>query len=135
MFVSKGVPPQNAYDEVSKFLDWNGNQHQPAHRIFAYLIAALGWRVSSGRSPDIGAGILNDFSAVATYAPFVDAMFIDKECASLLQQGRLRSELSYKARIFSMSNKEEFLDYLEELGDSAADDVRQLANDLYGAKR
>ncbi|WP_201760252.1 hypothetical protein [Bradyrhizobium sp. AC87j1] len=135
MFVHRGVPPQDAFNEVSKFLDWPGNQEQPAHKIFAYLIAALGWRVSSGQSPNIGAGILNDFTAIATYAPFVDAMFVDRQCASLLQQGRLRSELSFKARIFSMSNQQEFLDYLKQLGDSATDEVRQLANELYGAER
>ena len=90
--------------------------------------------MSSGQSPNIGAGILNDFSAIATYAPYVDAMFVDRQCASLLQQGRVRSELSYKARIFSMSNRQEFLDYLKELGDSASDEVREFAHELYGAE-
>jgi hypothetical protein len=134
MFVDRGVSPQEAFSEVSKFLDWPGNREQPAHKTFAYLIAALGWRVSSGQGPNIGAGILNDFSAIATHAPYVDAMFVDRQCASLLQQGRLRSELSYKARIFSMSNQQEFLDYLRELGDSASDEVRVFAHELYGAE-
>ncbi|TAI60834.1 hypothetical protein, partial [Bradyrhizobium sp. Leo170] len=79
-------------------------------------------------------GILNDFSAISTYAPYVDAMFVDKQCASLLKQGRLRAELSFKARIFSLSDPQEFLDYLKDLGDSATEDVRVLAHDLYGAK-
>jgi hypothetical protein len=135
MFVDRGVSPQDAFNEVSKFLDWPENQEQPAHKIFAYLIAALGWRVSSGQSPNIGAGILNDFSAIATYAPYVDARFVDRQCASLLQQGRLRYELSYKARIFSMNNQQEFLDYLKELGDSATNEVRGFAHELYGAER
>jgi hypothetical protein len=134
MFTDRGVPPQDAFNEASKFLDWPGNQEQPAHKIFAYLIAALGWRVSSGQSPNIGAGILNDFTAIATYAPYVDAMFVDRQCASLLQQGRLRSELSYKARIFSMSNQQEFLEYLKELGGLASDEVREFAHELYGAE-
>jgi hypothetical protein len=61
-------------------------------------------------------------------------MFVDRQCASLLQQGRVRSELSYKARIFSMSNHQDFLDYLKELGDSASDEVREFAHELYGAE-
>ena len=134
MFVDHGVPPQDAFKEVSKFLDWPGNQEQPAHKIFAYLIAALAWSVSCGQSPNLDAGILNDFTAIATYAPFVDAMFLDRQCASLLQQGRLRSELNYKARIFSMSNRQEFLDYLKELGDSASREVRDFAHELYGVE-
>jgi len=47
MFIDRGVPPQDAFNEVSKFLDWPGNQEQPAHKIFAYLIAALGWHKNS----------------------------------------------------------------------------------------
>ncbi|MEH2590278.1 hypothetical protein [Bradyrhizobium sp. AZCC 1721] len=134
MFERNGIPKHDAFKEVSKFLDWPENQHQPAHRIFAYLIAALGWRVSSGQSPKMSAGILNDFTAIATYAPYVDAMFVDRQCASLLKQGRLRSELSYRARIFSMSNKGEFLQYLEDLCDAAPNEVRALAHDLYGVE-
>ena len=134
MFERNGIPKKDSFKEVLKFLDWPENQHQPAHKIFAYLIAALGWRVSSGQSPNTSAGILNDFTAIATYAPYVDAMFVDRQCASLLKQGRLRSELSYRARIFSMSNKEEFLQYLETLCETAVDEVRVMANELYGAE-
>jgi hypothetical protein len=58
MFTQKGVPGK----DVSTFLDWKGKEEQPAHKIFAYLMAALGWRVSSGQSPSLSAGILNDFT-------------------------------------------------------------------------
>jgi len=58
-------------------------------------------------------------------------MFVDKQCASLLRQGRLRSEPNYKARIFSMSDQQGFLDYLEELGDSASKGIREFAHELY----
>jgi hypothetical protein len=69
MFERKGVPKQNAFKAVSNFLDWPGNQQQPAHKIFAYLIAALGWRISSGQNPKVDASILNDFTAISTDAP------------------------------------------------------------------
>jgi hypothetical protein len=134
LFERNGVPTKDAFKEVLKFLEWPENQLQPAHRMFAYLFAALGWRISSGQRPEMKASILNDFSAISTYAPYVDAMFLDRQCASLLKQGRLRSELSYKARIFSLSDPQEFLDYLKSLGDSATSDVRKLAHELYGAE-
>jgi hypothetical protein len=79
------------------------------------------------------ASILNDFTAIATYAPYVDAMFVDKECASLLQHGRLRSELQYRARIFSLSNPQEFLNYLDELSNGATKEVVDWAAELYEA--
>jgi hypothetical protein len=83
LFAKRAAPGK----DVSAFLDWKGNEQQPAHKIFAYLMAALGWRVSSGQRPQLRAGILNDFTAIATYAPYVDAMFVDRQCASLLQLG------------------------------------------------
>jgi hypothetical protein len=134
LFERNGVPAKDAFKEVLRFLEWPENQHQPAHKIFAYLFAALGWRISSGQRPEMKASILNDFSAISTYAPYVDAMFVDKQCASLLKQGRLRAELSFKARIFSLSDPQEFLDYLKNLGNSANGDVRALAHELYGAE-
>jgi hypothetical protein len=130
LFERNGVPAKDAFKEVLRFLEWPENQHQPAHRIFAYLFAALGWRISSGQRPEMNASILNDFSAISTYAPYVDAMFVDRQCASLLKQGRLRSEVNYKARIFSLNDPQEFLDYLNSLGDSANEEVRALAHEL-----
>lgn len=134
LFERNGVPAKDAFKEVLNFLEWSGNREQPAQKIFAYLFAALGWRISSGQRPVMKASILSDFSAISTYAPYVDAMFVDRQCASLLKQGRLRSELSYKARIFSMINPQEFLDYLQSLGDSATLDIREHACELYGAE-
>ena len=55
---------------------------------------------------------MNDVRAISTYAPYVDAMFVDRECAELLGEGRLRDELEYKARIFSFADTQAFIDYL-----------------------
>jgi hypothetical protein len=132
LFEKYGVLASNSSLEVVRFLNWPGNEEQPIHRAFAYLFAALAWRISSGQRPDMKASILNDFSAIATYAPYVDAMFIDNQCASLLQQGRLKTELKFKAKIFSLTSHAEFLQYLTDLGASAPADVRRYADDIYG---
>jgi hypothetical protein len=132
LFEKHGVRSGDSDAEVLRFWDWPGNEQQPIHRISAYLFAALAWRISSGQRSDMKASILNDFNAIATYAPYVDAMFIDKQCASLLQQGRLRTELDLKAKIFSLNSQDEFLQYLNDLGETAATDVRAYANDIYG---
>src|SRR3546814_17909431 len=87
----------------------------PFSRIMAYMFAALAAQVKAGRRKGVSAGFMNDVEAVAAYAPFVDAMFIDKECALLLTQGRPGQELTFRARIFSMTNREEFMDYLSGL--------------------
>ncbi len=60
-------------------------------------------------------GLMTDTQAIAAYAPYVDAMFIDRECALLLGEGELRRDLHYRARIYSYANKDAFLAYLREL--------------------
>ena len=127
-----GIPILYSDAEILRFWSWSGNQQQPTHRTFAYLMAALAWRISSDECPDVKAGILNDFQAIATYGPYVDAMFIDKECASLLQQGRLRTEIQLKAKIFSLNSKDDFLQYLRDLGDATSKNVHAYASEIYG---
>ncbi|MET3997522.1 hypothetical protein BjapCC829_28650 [Bradyrhizobium barranii] len=133
LFIKSGTPRNAAFNEVLKFLDWPENHFQPAHRIFAYLFAALAWRISSGQRTAMKASILNDFNAIATYAPFVDAMFVDRQCASLLTQGRLRSEISYRAKIFSMNDPNAFIGYLDDISEQAPPEIVMLSKDLYGA--
>lgn len=77
-------------------------------------------------------GLMTDFQAIAAYAPYVDAMFIDRECALLLGEGELSRELHYRARIYSYANKEEFLAYLRVLEAQATAEVRGYAERIYG---
>src|SRR3546814_11594465 len=74
----------------------------------------------------------SDLEAVAAYAPFVDAMFIDKECALLLTQGRPGKELNFRVRIFSLTNRDEFLDYLSGLEAQADEKKSRHVQLIYG---
>jgi len=65
-------------------------------------------------------------------APYVDAMFLDKECAGLLRETPLREDLNLRARIFSLNTRQEFLDYLGELENAAPEKVRHYSKRLYG---
>jgi hypothetical protein len=95
-------------------------------------LSALGWKISCGQRRPIEPGILNDFTAIATYGPYVDAMFVDKECAELLTHGRLRADLTLKAKIFSLQTRDEFLHYMTDLAESATKEVRDFAKKVYG---
>ncbi|MET4341184.1 hypothetical protein ABIC08_002769 [Bradyrhizobium sp. RT9b] len=44
-------------------------------------------------------------------------MFVDRECAALLKEGRLRTEVRLKAKMFSLATGDEFLQYLKDLVD------------------
>jgi len=77
---------------------------------------------------------MNDVRAIASYAPYVDAMFVDRECAALLVEAPLVHELKYKARIFSLTDGEAFLRYLAEVEAGTPTEVGKQAARIYGVK-
>ena len=133
-FIQAGHSEKAAGKEVIRFWAWERNREIPHHRISSYLFAALARRVVGGQRR-LTRGFLNDVRAISTYAPYVDAMFVDRECAELLAQGRLRKELKYKARIFSFADTKAFIDYLESLEQAATDEVRECAATIYGLEK
>ena len=50
----------------------------------------------------------------------------------LLSEEPLKTELSYKAEVFSLNTRDTFLSYLQSLADNTPLDVREAANDVYG---
>ena len=78
--------------------------------------------------------MMNDVRAISTYGPYVDAMFLDNECASLLAEEPLRSKVkgNLKAKIFSATSGDAFLKYLRELELRAPPEVKQYAEEIYG---
>ncbi|AMU94211.1 hypothetical protein AOA14_06275 [Sphingopyxis terrae subsp. terrae NBRC 15098] len=132
LFERVGIPEPNHAAVRDQFWQWNRNREMPFGRLLAYMFAALAGQVKAGRKKGVSSGFMNDVEAIAAYAPFVDAMFIDKECASLLTQGRAGRELTYRSRIFSLSNRTEFLDYLRELNADATEETKRYARIIYG---
>ena len=130
-FLRDGGADEDAMLRVGAFWDWRRLHEMPFNRIFAYLFAAFGRRVTMGQRK-FTRGLMTDFQAIAAYAPYVDAMFIDRECALLLSEGELSRDLRYRGRIYSYANKDEFLAYLRELEGRATADVRGFTERIYG---
>ena len=76
--------------------------------------------------------MVNDVKMISGYAPYVDAMFIDNECAALLSEEPLKSELKFKARIFSLNSKDDFLEYLRSIERDADPKILKSVRDVYG---
>ena len=130
-FEKRGFAPEASTAEVLKFWGWVGNHQQPQHRISSYLFAGLARRIANNqRAPD--KGMMNDIRAIATYGPYVDAMFVDKMCENLLREQPLARDLKMKAKFFSMRTGEAFLAYLDGLAAQATDEVRRYAEEAYG---
>lgn len=61
-------------------------------------------------------GIFQDVSHIATYAPYSDAIYIDKAMAALLRDNRINLEKNFGTLVFSEENWSEFISYLTSLG-------------------
>ena len=59
-------------------------------------------------------------------------MFVDSEFATFLQEGPLKDDLTYRARIFSIRSQNAFLDYLRNVVRSATMETEMIAAALYG---
>ena len=105
-------------------------------RLSALFWATIAREIHAGRRPDRfpKASMYNDIDAVATYSPFCDAMFVDKEIAHLTNQRELREELGGRTRLFSLrqSEKTEFLDYLDGIERGASAEHLRLVEEVYG---
>lgn len=132
MFVNAGTTEDDLHSRISAFWAWERNSEMPSGRIFAYLFAGLAGQVANGRKKPATASFMNDVKAISAYAPFVDAMFIDKECFTILTQGRPAKELGLKSKIFSLHNRDELLDFLRKMESEATDEVRAKAKRIYG---
>ncbi|WP_296762066.1 hypothetical protein [Sediminimonas sp.] len=128
----RGIDENQQPIEIMKFWHWERQQEIPHQRISSYLFAAVARRVVMGEKKIVDRGLINDVRTISTYAPYVDALFIDKRCAALLKEEPLRAELEYKARIFSLNNPDEFLGYLQEIESQTPDEVREYAAMIYG---
>ena len=131
VFAKAGIAKADVAKEVLRFWNWDRNLEQPHHRISAYMFAAIGRRVVNGQR-NISRGMMNDVRAIAAYAPYVDAMFVDRECAALLAEQPLVQDLNYKARIFSFTNGRAFLDYLAVIEAATPPEVREQSARIYG---
>ena len=66
------------------------------------------------------------------YTLHCDAMFIDNECRNILSEKPLCDDIKYGTKVFSLSNKKEFLKYLNEIRQSASEEHIKAVEEVYG---
>lgn len=126
------APDDQALEAVFEFWRWERNRDVPVHRIACHLWAALATRFGSGQKKS-SQGASTDIKAISSYAPYVDAMFVDREFAHILSERQSEvAKLPIKARIFSFAEPDAFIAYLAEIEDGTPADVREYAQRIYG---
>ncbi len=130
-----GISGENAINKkLSEFLYSETFEDAPYIKIASMLYAAMARRViDHGRKKPPGRGFLNDVEMISTLLPYCDAMFIDNECRSFLLEKPLCEKIDYGTKVYSLSNKEEFLKYLDEIRQSVPEEHIKAVNEVYGA--
>ena len=66
--------------------------------------------------------------------PYCDAMLVDKKCHAYLQEVPLRDSLDYGTLVFSLNNRAQLLEYLENIESEVTEDFRKKLSEIYGSR-
>lgn len=128
----ESVPPDQWSTAIEAFLESDAPSETPFAQIAGGLLAAMAWRASRNQLGRPTRGLRADLQAIATYMPYVDAMFVDNECARLLREAPLAGRLSFGTLIFSPDSREEFIEWLRRLEGRAPAGHVNLVGSVYG---
>lgn len=130
----KGISEEKDINKkLNEFLYSETFEDVPYIKISSMLYAAMARRANKGKKEPPGRGFLNDVEVISTLQPYCDAMFIDKECRSLLLEKPLCDNITYGTKIFSPKNKGEFLAYLDQIRQSASEAHLKVVEEVYGS--
>ena len=130
----KGISEEKEINKkLNEFLFSEIFEDVPYIKISSMLYAAMAVRANKGKKEPPGRGFLNDVEVISTLLPYCDAMFIDKECRSLLLEKPLCDNITYSTKIFSPKNKGEFLAYLDQIRQSASEAHLKVVEEVYGS--
>lgn len=73
-----------------------------------------------------------DVQIISHLLPYCDAMLIDNETRAILTEAPINLERKFKTRLFSMSKKEEFIEYLYELKRQTPSEINRAVIEVYG---
>jgi len=127
---------EKQFPKVTSFFVSEHFRQIPFARMSALFWATLARDVRSSRKSENfpNGSMYNDVDVVSAYAPFCDAMFVDKEIAHLASQAELKKELVGRARLFSLRQREReaFIDYLKGIETNAPPEHLKLVREVYG---
>jgi hypothetical protein len=133
----KELPVGHRYEKVSSFFESEAARSVSYVRLAALFWASLARDIRAGRNPENfpSGSFYNDVDVVAAYAPYCDAMFVDKQISHLAAQGELKRELSPHCRIYSFRNgeHENFLEDLAGIEKAASPAHLEKVSEVYGA--
>ncbi len=127
-----GMAAESVYPTAVGYLTSAGMKEIPFLKIRSMLWASVARKAANGGKRPPSRGMSNDIKTISTILPYCDAMFVDKECWTYLNEEPLRSELKFGTKLFSLNNKQEFLDYLDSIIASTTPEHLATVHTVYG---
>lgn len=109
VFKDAGLSEEDAMQKAFGFLRSPSMKNVPFLKISTLMYAALARKAAAGQKKVPKASFFNDVRTISCLKPYYDAMIVDNECASLLNEEPLRTRITGGAKIFSLNTKEQFL--------------------------
>jgi len=128
-----GVHPQKQCETLCEFFRSTDFSEIPSVKISSLMFAAIAQQAAhQGRKNPLNRGFSTDVAAISTFLPFCDAIFIDKECWTILTQNPVRDRLGFPTRLYSVENSDDFLAYLDIIGGSVSPEHFGALREVYG---
>lgn len=114
-------PVWERFEAVKRYFASDHFARLPRVQIAARIYAALKESVRLGaypnrdRAPQRLSGIFQDVAHIATYAPYVDAIVVDRAMHDLVRKPAVALERDFGVRVFSLTNWQELLAWLDAL--------------------
>ena len=128
----RGVPVGYREQTLNEFLCSEAPAHISTALLRASLLAAVGWSAARGQLGRVTASLRWDLQSISAYAPYVDAMFVDRQCHRLLRDTPLSDALPAALRVFSVENLNAFEGWLGEVEANAPEGHFDLLEQIYG---
>lgn len=124
---------ENILRKLTEFFNSEEIKEVPYIKIHSMLCATIAEQAALFdriQPPDRGTS--NDLSLISSFSPYCDALFIDNGFKDLVTKADKRIGLGIKEKVFSQSNFQEFIDYLDRIEKSATADHLNLIKEVYG---
>lgn len=127
----RGVPLGDREQTLNEFLSSDMPGQVPAARLRASLLAAVGWLAARQQLGGVTASLRWDLQSISAYAPYVDALFVDRQCHRLMRDTPMARVLP-ALRVFSVENLRELEGWLDEIEANAPAGHFNLLEQIYG---
>jgi|SRR3989338_2069729 len=132
----KNIPQEKMPEIIVKYFnDIDALLEIPYIRISSVMFAGWARRAALGKKDPPKSTA--DVQFIASYLPYCDALFVDKESASMLKEfpqntpAYLRLK-EFPAKVFSLNNRDEFLAYLDQLVSGISSEQIAILKDMGG---